>query len=454
MNHSLLDCPRRSSTFLLLMLLATLPRFVAATVLSPMNDNFSGRIQIGPGNIHTNGTMLGASQESGERWGLFEFKSVWWEWNATNSGPVTVAVDAALDEVESSFPSLSVEVSTGASIVQLDRVAAGASNIRYDGRVVLSVTFNAVAGQRYVIGLNGRGEIGDYTLDVIQGLSPMVVVAAPHAGTVFKAGDSITLSAQILDPDSPVSHVTFYTGWGDSFAPFGAVPEWPFTLNWSNAPPGHYQVVARGWDTDGLFAFSLPVTIDVVPANDAFADRVALIGTSVDATGTLNNASREEDEPMHVDNDLESIWWSWTAPTNGFVTVSSDAWGLAVYTGLNLTNLTLVTNGLPSEYGPVAVFAATAGTTYAIAAIGYGETQLQLRMSRPPIVTILSPTNGARFIVGEGIPLTVSAQDPENSLASLEVLASVFDGSIVTNFVAGGFFTSVLSNLPAGGHVV
>jgi len=423
-----------------------------------MNDNFSGRIQIGPGNIRTNGTMLGASVEIGEEITFFDLdgengNSVWWVWNATNSGLTTIAVDAAVDdEVQRFFSFLLIEVSIGDSIVQLTRVGAQVGEVRYDGDLVVSATFEAVAGQSYVIrlyGQDGQEDVGDYTLDVTQGVPPMVMVAAPYAGAVFKVGDSIMLSAQVLDPDSPVSHVTFYVGWS-GFASLGSVEKWPFNLRWSNAPPGHYQIVARGWDASGLSTFSLPVTIDVMPVNDAFADRDALAGTSVDAIGTLVNASREEGEPLHLNNDLGSIWWSWTAPTNGFVTVSSEVWGLAVYTGINLASLTLVTNGLPAENGPMAVFAATSGTTYAIAAIGYGEVHLHLRMSLPPTVTIFSPTNGAQFVAGEAIPVSVSAQDPEGALASLEVNVS---GLLKTN-ISSGSFTTVLSNLPVGGYWV
>src|SRR5437660_668423 len=333
--------PITRSTFLVLTHIAALPPCVPATVLQPTNDKFVGRIQIGPGNVHTNGTMLGAGPEMGEPLMFFQWKSVWWVWNATNSGPMTVEVDAALDDPASSSPFLYIEILIGDSIVQLAPVAAGTTYVRFDGHLAASVTFEAVAGQNYVIGVNaGQQDVADYTLDVVRGFPPMVMVAAPHAGRVFKASDSILLSAQVLDPDSPVSHVTFYAGsvYGGSagnFSSIGVVEEWPFNLRWSNAPPGHFQLVARGWDTTGLSAFSLPVTIDVVPANDAFADRIALTGTSINVIGTLVNASREDGEPLHLNNDAGSIWWSWTAPANGFVTVSSDAWGLAVYTGLN-----------------------------------------------------------------------------------------------------------------------
>src|SRR5262245_8009940 len=186
MKRAFLERSRQSSGFLILIVVAMLPRVVAAAFPSPTNDDFFGRIQIGPGNIHTNGTMLGASQENGEWGGLFGLKSVWWAWNATNSGPVTVSVEAEVNDGEVSFPWLSIEVSTGDSLVQLAPVAAGSSDVRYDGRLAPSVTFEAVSGQRYVIGLNGRQEVGDYTLEVVQGLPPTVMVETPHAGTVFK----------------------------------------------------------------------------------------------------------------------------------------------------------------------------------------------------------------------------------------------------------------------------
>jgi hypothetical protein len=88
---------------------------------APANDAFSGRIQIGPGNVHTNGTMRGASIESGEPWQNLFAKSVWWVWTTTNTGTVTLVVDASHDD-GGGTASLSINVSTGSSLVHWGRI--------------------------------------------------------------------------------------------------------------------------------------------------------------------------------------------------------------------------------------------------------------------------------------------------------------------------------------------
>jgi hypothetical protein len=103
------------------------------------------------------------------------------------------------------------------------------------------------------------------------------------------------------------------------------------------------------------------------PANDDFAGRILLEG--LPAVGMENNlgATAEPGEPMHFGRlTSASLWWSWTSPVNGSVTV--DALGsefgteVAVYIGTSLDSLQPVAAG-----DDAVTFPATAGTTYQIA---------------------------------------------------------------------------------------
>src|SRR6185503_6704885 len=83
------------------------------------------------------------------------------------------------------------------------------------------------------------------------------------------------------------------------------------------------------------------------PSNDNFASRIVLTGNTVSTTGTTVGATKEAGEPNHAGNSGgHSIWWSWTAPATGDVTIDTTGSSfdtlLAVYTGSSVSALTLV----------------------------------------------------------------------------------------------------------------
>jgi hypothetical protein len=144
-----------------------------------------------------------------------------------------------------------------------------------------------------------------------------------------------------------------------------------------------YQIAVEGlWDSgtaqtaQGNLALSLVTT----PGNDDFANRLALNGPFATANGYNIRATRESGEPNHAAADGEqSVWWTWTAPASGNVSVTT--WGstfdtaLGVYTGNFVNDLTLVASNddeiaLVRRTSRVS-FAATAGTPYHFAVDGY-----------------------------------------------------------------------------------
>ena len=96
-------------------------------------------------------------------------------------------------------------------------------------------------------------------------------------------------------------------------------------------------------------------------------------------------------QPRHAGASLPlaSAWWSWTAPTDGQVTVSTLGSDfdttLAAYTGTSLENLTEVAAN--DDFQGVVTsqisFAASRGTDYAIAVDGHSlnEGNIELRVN-------------------------------------------------------------------------
>lgn len=118
-----------------------------------------------------------------------------------------------------------------------------------------------------------------------------------------------------------------------------------------NLSLGTHEFFAIARINDNYSATSAPVRIEITtqpPPNDDFANRPRLTGTQLLLTGyDFMAATREPDEPLALPFGRgETVWWEWTAPTNGWV--YADVYGdplpavAGIYRGGSLTNLTQV----------------------------------------------------------------------------------------------------------------
>lgn len=128
--------------------------------------------------------------------------------------------------------------------------------------------------------------------------------------------------------------------------------------------------------------------------NDAFADRLTLAGTNLSVSGHNFDATAEPKEPAHAGRPAtRSVWWTWTAPTNGLagLVLSGDNTNvtggnfyktLAVYTGGVVSNLTArATNGSVLSLTNRLTFDATANTIYQVAADGVSGSSGRLQLA-------------------------------------------------------------------------
>lgn len=140
-----------------------------------------------------------------------------------------------------------------------------------------------------------------------------------------------------------------------------------------------YALVVDGWlGASGNIVLNLNLSSSVAPVNDNFADRIVLTGFSLVTNANTGNATREAGEPNIGDyGGLHSLWWTWTAPASGSVTISTIGSGfdtiLGVYTGNSLGTLAVVAVDDDSGGNTTSrvTFLAVAGTTYQIAVDGY-----------------------------------------------------------------------------------
>lgn len=117
------------------------------------------------------------------------------------------------------------------------------------------------------------------------------------------------------------------------------------------------------------------------PVNDLFANRIVMTGSSWSTWGTNTDAKGETGEPVHgAGGTPRSLWWSWTSPEPGIVSLdtypSSRASALAVYQGNSVSGLVRVTNALSTTWpngASRANFEVGAEATFQIAVDGFSD---------------------------------------------------------------------------------
>jgi hypothetical protein len=130
-----------------------------------------------------------------------------------------------------------------------------------------------------------------------------------------------------------------------------------------------YQIAFDGnMGTTSEIRLNLALTTPA--SNNNFNRRIPLHGVSVIAKGYNAGATRQSGEPLFGGSSGKSVWWTWTAPTTGAVSLDLSAsdypFPVAVFTGSSVSNLQVVAEGTSGLS-----FNAVQGQTYQIAVSDY-----------------------------------------------------------------------------------
>ena len=283
------------------------------------SDGFSLASGIRGGSGQATGNNAAASKEPGEpdHAGRSGGASLWWSWTAPASGMVTI------DTAGSDFDTL-LAVYTGSNVGALTEVASNDDAIGLRS----AVRFTARQGVVYHVAVDGY-----------DGATGSVVLNWSQAGDADPACDpSLACGTAITCVDGLA---------------------YPTTCGPRNCdlPIGPCTGAAAG--------------------SDGFSLASGIRGGSGQATGNNAAASKEPGEPDHAGRSGgASLWWSWTAPASGMVTIDTAGSDfdtlLAVYTGGAVDALTAVASnddaiGLQSAVR----FTARQGVVYHVAVDGY-----------------------------------------------------------------------------------
>jgi hypothetical protein len=333
--------------------------------VSALNDMFANRKIIpGVSNVFLS-SNLGATQEAGEpdHAGYPAGHSLWWTWTAPANGTVTI------DTIGSSFDTV-LAVYTGTSVSNLVLVAGDDES---GGNHTSLVIFQADPLVTYHIAVDGYGgEVGNIILKLNEVYGPPVFVSQPQAQTV-QAGAAVTMTASV-NGSRP-----FTFQWRKNDVDILGANSVQLNTNTSYVIPrsqtndsGSYSVMASN-----LFGVTVSsaATLNVFlrPDNDVYNHAAPLVGLTSHATGNNLYATRDGFEPALFAG--RSVWWSWTAPTNGTVVVdtigSSFDTVLAIYTNNGVTPvLTAADDQSGGNNASKLVFDTVAGVTYRLGVDG------------------------------------------------------------------------------------
>ena len=180
-------------------------------------------------------------------------------------------------------------------------IPAGASNASL---VITPIDDSDIEGDETVIvtlQTSGDYEIATpstatLTIHDDENMPPAVALTAPAHGTVFPNPTNITLTATATDSNGSVTNVEFFR---EGTIKLGEDASSPYSIVWSNAPPGTYVLTARATGNLGATADSVPISI-TVRGPPSVAITSPANGASFGAAGgiTVNASATDPDGPL------------------------------------------------------------------------------------------------------------------------------------------------------------
>ncbi|MEI6862097.1 MAG: MBG domain-containing protein, partial [Verrucomicrobiota bacterium] len=279
--------------------------------------------------------------------------------------------------------------SATSAIANLTVIVPGPANDNFENRIVLTGTAASTTGSN----VGATREAGEPNhADLAGGKSVWWSWTAPATGTV-----TISTAGSSFD-----TLLAVYTGTAvGALTSVGSNDDSSTSTNSSTVVVGVQSGTTYQIAVDGFIGATGTVKLDLTfaagsagPVNDNFASSLTLSGLAVTTTGSNVAATKEPGEPNHAnDRGGKSVWWSWTAPNTGTVTITTVGSNfdtlLGIYTGDTVSGLTLVATDDDSGGSSTSLvsFNVTAGSTYRIAVDGFsgkaGNIVLALTLTVP-----------------------------------------------------------------------
>ena len=402
-------------------------------VVRPANDAFASAIALTGAAGSLNGTNVAATKETGEpnHAGNAGGASVWYRWTAPASGTV------ALTTVGSTFDT-TMAVYTGTAVGGLTPVASNDDENNGGGVYTSRIpAMTVAAGTTYRIaidGYKGTGAPASGAAKIAWSLTTPAPANDAFAAAAVLTGSSGSTSGSNLSATKEAGEPNHADNAGGAsiWHRWTAPSDGKLTVDTAGSPfdttlglysgsaVGALSRLATNDDANNAAGVrtsriaDVPVTAGTTysiavdgykdgtkpaetgsvttawaftagaapPPNDPFVSAIEVAGWSGTASGSNIAATKEGGEPSHGTNvGGASIWYRWTAPADGKLTVDTrdsvyDTL-LGIYTGTSVAGLTTL-GGNDDENGAAGVrtsrvtdLPVTAGTVYRVAVDGY-----------------------------------------------------------------------------------
>jgi len=430
-----------------------------------LNDDFAERVTLSGQTNQVTGSNLGAGKEPGEpnHGGNAGGRSIWWTWTAHLTAPVLVTTR------NSTFDT-ALAVYAGTSLGSLVLIGENDDSDPFNPAAGSVVAFQGVAGQTYQIAVDGYrsadGNVaaGTVELSLIQTTPPVPggndqfanrflitgqtnsvigvnTNASKEVGEPSHAGNDGGRSvwwSWVAPASTPVTINTLGSGFDTVLGVYQGTSVGALTLvaaDERSAGSGlsvvtfeavqgvEYQIAVDGFN-NGSGAAAGHVVLNLrqfaagpLHANDDFDHAPPIAAPFLTVAGNNIAATRQSGEPAHgAAPQGRSVWWTWTAPASGPVTIATTNSQfdtiLGVYTGASVEALSLVAENDdidPGRRQSSVTFQAAAGTIYRIAVDGYGNEIGFLSLTISPGVDApavpqiqQAPADQTRFAGGAG----------------------------------------------------
>ncbi|MCY3883903.1 MAG: S8 family serine peptidase [Gammaproteobacteria bacterium] len=312
--------------------------------VQPSNDDFANAEQISGSSGSTEGTNFNSSLEGFEFYGEIHNESTWYKWTAPNTG--TYDFDA--------YPGIAL-VFKGSDSSNLTRISS----------IPASDTSNLVQteeGEQYyiaVVSSSDQGGINDYSLSWTTTSNSLLIDNDNYSEASSLSGESGEVTEYIsqrrtLEPNEPREAGLGTLWWSWTPSESGSYtfkledPELEHLSMWTGDSLNELSQVSIGtvlsvdasadqtyylaYGTDHRFAFNdlqdnypsrLSVTWGPAPANDLRINAIAVSGTSGTTTFSHEHATESRDDPRGIAG-THSLWWTWEAPSDGWITFELD----------------------------------------------------------------------------------------------------------------------------------
>lgn len=450
---------RLSCSFLLAAALLT-SLSLRVEAVAPPNDLVKNAIVLpGTSGSITGATTVGSTVEPRESVLSGSHSTIWYSFTALAEGYLLVTYDKVNDklgviDVEPFIylggslsprdPPITQTVTAGNQYVVAIPFAAGATRKLQFSSIINNGAFNFsykfIAGGGFaVIGRNTYSE-GDGTAIVTVGR----VGNTDYTGTIdYAVQDDTAVAGTDYTAISPLSGtLVFAPGETRKTLTYGIVNNnvvnatTDFFVNLSN-PDANSVILNNG----GIYEITDDDATLPPPVNDNFANAINLASAGDTQAIGAGTATTEAGEGY---GNTQSIWYKWTAPADGIVSVlasyssngSSSVYSVSLFTGTSVGQLTSV-DVLPTPSFHAIV---KAGTQYYIAVNGVDTTM----QSSPEIDLSFSSTGNAfqmakiaQFLAeGEMVNLTINRLGPATGTATVDYIVDLEDD------LGGGLFDS------------